>query len=129
MSTPPPQRVLVVEDNEDCLMTMVELLHLRGVDVRSASNGGEALTVAQVFRPDVVLLDIALPVMDGYEVARALRADPRTSAALIIAVSGWGMVGEEQRCNAAGIDIHMLKPVAFQDLYTAMQRARVASRL
>ena len=87
------------------------LLSLSGHQVRSAKDGLQALHVATEFRPDVVLLDIGLPLMDGYEVARRLRQTPQTAGALLIALTGYGQQGDRQRGRDAGFDGHMLKPV------------------
>ncbi len=106
-----PRRILVVDDNIDVVETTTMLLSLSGHQVRSAKDGLQALHVASEFRPDVVLLDIGLPLMDGYEVARRLRQTPQTAGALLIALTGYGQQGDRQRGKDAGFDGHMLKPV------------------
>jgi len=106
-----PRRILVVDDNVDVVETTTMLLSLSGHQVRSAKDGLQALHVATEFRPDVVLLDIGLPLMDGYEVARRLRQTPQTAGALLIALTGYGQQGDRQRGKDAGFDGHMLKPV------------------
>jgi CheY-like chemotaxis protein len=106
-----PRRILVVDDNVDVVETTTMLLSLSGHQVRSAKDGLQALHVASEFRPDVVLLDIGLPLMDGYEVARRLRQTPQTAGALLIALTGYGQQGDRQRGKDAGFDGHMLKPV------------------
>jgi len=105
------RRILVVDDNIDVVETTTMLLSLSGHQVRSAKDGLQALHVATEFRPDVVLLDIGLPLMDGYEVARRLRQTPQTAGALLIALTGYGQQGDRQRGKDAGFDDHMLKPV------------------
>ena len=105
------RRILVVDDNVDVVETTTMLLSLSGHHVRSAKDGLQALHVASEFRPDVVLLDIGLPLMDGYEVARRLRQTPQTAGALLIALTGYGQQGDRQRGKDAGFDGHMLKPV------------------
>ena len=105
------RRILVVDDNVDVVETTTMLLSLSGHQVRSAKDGLQALHVATEFRPDVVLLDIGLPLMDGYEVARRLRQTPQTAGALLIALTGYGQQGDRQRGKDAGFDGHMLKPV------------------
>jgi len=105
------RRILVVDDNVDVVETTTMLLSLSGHQVRSAKDGLQALHVASEFRPDVVLLDIGLPLMDGYEVARRLRQTPQTAGALLIALTGYGQQGDRQRGKDAGFDGHMLKPV------------------
>lgn len=113
---PPITRVLVVEDHEDCLATMVELVAMQGCDVRTARDGAEAVSIAREFQPHVVLLDLGLPVMDGYAAAVRIRADPATTHALIVAITGYGMRTDMARSARSGIDLHLVKPVAFQDL-------------
>ncbi|TFZ03088.1 response regulator [Ramlibacter henchirensis] len=110
------RRVLVVEDQEDCLAMMVELISTQGCEVRVARDGQTALCVAQEFLPHVILLDLGLPVIHGYEVAKALRRDPRTQHAVIVAVTGYGMESDRVRSAQAGIDRHLIKPVAFEEL-------------
>jgi CheY-like chemotaxis protein len=107
-----PRRVLVVDDNEDAREALRFLLDDEGHDVRTAADGPEALAVASAFRPDVVLLDIGLPGMDGYEVARRLRQIPECRSTFIAAVSGYGQPEDRIRSQAAGFDEHLLKPVS-----------------
>ncbi|HET9580058.1 MAG TPA: response regulator [Usitatibacter sp.] len=106
-----PRRVLVVEDNPDAAEAMRMLLVQLGHQVASASSGHEALEVARDFRPEVVLLDIGLPGLDGYEVARMLRSLDETRHARVIAVTGYGQPADRQRSSAAGFDRHLVKPV------------------
>jgi signal transduction histidine kinase/DNA-binding response OmpR family regulator len=105
------RRILVVDDNVDVVETTSMLLSLSGHVVRTAKDGLQALHVAADFRPEVVLLDIGLPLMDGYEVARRLRQMPQLAGALLIALTGYGQQGDRQRGRDAGFDGHMLKPV------------------
>jgi signal transduction histidine kinase/DNA-binding response OmpR family regulator len=105
------RRILVVDDNVDVVETTTMLLSLSGHQVRSAKDGLQALHAASEFRPEVVLLDIGLPLMDGYEVARRLRQMPETAGALLVALTGYGQQGDRERGKDAGFDGHMLKPV------------------
>ena len=105
------RRILVVDDNLDVAETTSLLLSLSGHDVRSAKDGLQALHMAIEFAPEVVLLDIGLPLMDGYEVARRLRQMPQLAGALLIALTGYGQQGDRQRGRDAGFDGHLLKPV------------------
>jgi two-component system OmpR family response regulator len=114
------RRVLVVEDEADCLATMVELLSLQGCEVRAARDGATAVAIADEFQPQLILLDLGLPVMDGYEAAAMIRANPRTQGALIVVVSGFGTEENKARSSRAGIDLHYVKPVAFSDLATLL---------
>jgi signal transduction histidine kinase len=105
------RRILVVDDNADVAETTTLLLTLSGHQVRAAKDGPQALLAAAEFAPEVVLLDIGLPQMDGYEVARRLRAMPQTRKSLLIALTGYGQQGDRARGQAAGFDGHLLKPV------------------
>ncbi|HEX7637279.1 MAG TPA: ATP-binding protein, partial [Burkholderiaceae bacterium] len=105
------RRVLVVEDNADVAETTAMLLSLSGHEVVRAKDGLQALQVAAEFAPEVVLLDIGLPLMDGYEVARRLRRLPQTEGARLVALTGYGQQADRQRGREAGFDSHLLKPV------------------
>lgn len=110
-----PRRILVVDDSVDAAESMAMLLRLRGHDVIVAHNGQDALQLAEEKPPAVVLLDIGLPGMDGYEVCRRFRAAGRTDLR-IIAMTGYGLEQDRQRAKEAGFDVHTVKPVAFADL-------------
>jgi CheY-like chemotaxis protein len=111
-------RVLVVDDNLDNAGGLSRLLKLLGHDVREAHDGRAAIDVARAHRPEVVLLDIGLPGMDGYEVASRLRSDECCSEALIVAVSGYGQPEDLRRAKEAGFDHHLVKPVDYDALIT-----------
>jgi PAS domain S-box-containing protein len=104
-------RVLVVEDSEDTAEMMQALLEMDGHQVQTAGSGPAALEVAAATRPDVVLLDIGLPGLDGYQVAQRLRADPVLRDVALIAASGYGQEGDRQRSREAGFDRHLVKPL------------------
>jgi PAS domain S-box-containing protein len=106
------RRVLVVDDNVDAAESMATLLRLWGHQVRLAHNGPEALQAAGQCQPEVVVLDIGLPGMNGYEVARFLRQDPRFGQPLLVAVTGYGEEEDQRRSTEAGFDRHLVKPVA-----------------
>jgi CheY-like chemotaxis protein len=110
MSALPKRRVLIVDDNVDAAATLGELLGVLGADVRVANGGASALKVAEEFRPQAVLLDIGMPDMDGYEVARRLRAMPHCEHSLLIALTGWGQDSDRRLSRAAGFDHHIVKP-------------------
>jgi CheY-like chemotaxis protein len=105
------QRVLVVDDNRDSVESLSLLLRLEGYETEVAYAGAEALSKARGFHPDVVLLDIGLPVMNGYEVCRALRREPHQGTIRIVALTGWGQERDRQRATEAGFDGHLVKPV------------------
>ncbi|MEO6461496.1 MAG: response regulator, partial [Candidatus Eisenbacteria bacterium] len=114
-ASPPPQRILVVDDNRDAAESLALLLRLGGHQVSVAHDGPKALELAARERPGILLVDIGLPGMDGYEVCRQLRQMGLTEAR-IIALTGFGQERDRQRAKAAGFDHHAVKPVAFPDL-------------
>ncbi len=105
------RRFLVVDDNVDATTSQAELLRMLGHEVETAYDGQSALRKAQAFRPEVVLLDLGMPGMDGFEVARRLRAMPEGRDVLLVAQTGWGQEEERARTKAAGFDVHLAKPV------------------
>jgi signal transduction histidine kinase/ActR/RegA family two-component response regulator len=108
----PCRRILVVDDNKDSANALARLLkRLYGQEIEVAHDGPSALAVAQAFRPEVVLLDIGLPGMDGNEVARRLRGMPGFEAVTLLALTGWGQEEDRQRSLEAGFDHHLVKPV------------------
>jgi CheY-like chemotaxis protein len=110
------RRVLVVDDNVDAANTMALLLRLAGHDVRTAHDGPSAIDAARTHPPEVILLDIGLPGMDGYEVARRLRASPTLDGCVLVALTGYGQEEDRRRSWAAGFDHHLVKPVEPQSL-------------
>jgi CheY-like chemotaxis protein len=122
-------RVLVVEDGDDAREMMEAMLSLHGHEVRTAPDGAAALREAARFAPDAVLLDIGLPDLDGYEVARRLRAAPGSRGAFLVALTGYGQSEDEAAAYAAGFDRHMTKPVepaALARLLAEISPARVS---
>jgi two-component system CheB/CheR fusion protein len=117
-------RILVVDDSADGRESMAELLRLAGYRVAEAADGPEALRVATEFRPDVVLLDIGLPGMDGFEVARRLRELPETRMATLIALTGYGQREMQDRSKKVGFDHHLVKPVHLDLLEPLLLRGR-----
>jgi CheY-like chemotaxis protein len=114
------RRVLIVDDNVDAAVTMQLLLTSMGHETSVAGTGIEALERAAEFRPDVVLLDIGLPGLDGYEVARRLRALEGQKPLRIVAVTGWGQQGDKDKAQEAGFDLHLVKPVGPDELAQAL---------
>ncbi|AMV40788.1 ATP-binding protein [Planctomyces sp. SH-PL62] len=117
--SPPPSRaarILVVDDNLDTASGMVQFLQILGHEVVAAHDGHAAVASAHDFRPDVVLLDVGLPGMDGYQVASALRRDEAHRRAVLIAVTGYGQEEDRRRSRDAGFDHHLVKPVDFDVL-------------
>ncbi len=104
-------RILVVDDNRDGADSMAEMLKIMGAHTRTAYDGQEAVDVAHDFRPDVILLDIGLPKLNGYEVSRSIREQRWGKKIVLIAVTGWGQADDRRRSDEAGFDHHMVKPV------------------
>jgi PAS domain S-box-containing protein len=119
-ATAAPRRILVVDDNRDAVDALAMMLRLGGNDVEIAYEGMAALVTAQSFAPDAVVLDIGLPGIDGYEVARRLRVRPETAKALIVAVTGYGQKEDRERSRAAGFDHHLVKPIESDALLTLL---------
>jgi CheY-like chemotaxis protein len=109
-------RVLVVDDLQDAANMLASLVRLAGHEAMIAMDGHSAIAACAGFRPNVVLLDLALPGLDGYEVCRRIRALPESEAMLIVVVSGHGQTDDKNRSIAAGANYHFLKPVDPQKL-------------
>jgi PAS domain S-box-containing protein len=124
-----PARILLVEDNVDAADALAELLRLWGHEVEVAHDGAKAVRSAGAIRPDVVLLDIGLPGMDGYQVADALRRLPELQGALIVALTGYGQESDRQRSARAGFDYHLVKPVDLEELRRLVSTGRVGEML
>ena len=120
------QRVLIVDDNRDAADTLAMMLEIMGNEVRTAYDGMEALQVGSELRPDVVLLDIGLPGLNGYEAARRIRAEPWGSRSLLIALTGWGQSEDRRRSREAGFDHHVVKPVAAGTLMELLASSRAS---
>lgn len=117
-------RILVVDDNRDSSDSLAMLLRLVGHDVRTAHDGRQALVVAATYRPDLVLLDIGLPGMDGFTVARQMRSQQELAKVVLVALTGYGSDEDRRQSQAAGFDHHMVKPIHFdalQELLTALE--------
>ena len=109
------RKVLVVDDNEDAAIALSMLLQAMGYQTAEAYDGEQALEVAESFRPDLILLDLGLPGLDGYEVARRLR-DAMGSVPRLVALTGWGQEEARLRTADAGFDEHLVKPVDAETL-------------
>ena len=112
----PPRRVLIVDDNEDSANSLAMILKLGGHETASVYTAADALSRATAFKPDVVLLDIGLPGMDGYEVAQHMRELPGLRDIRLVAVTGYGRSEDRLRAREAGFDDHLVKPVEFSAL-------------
>jgi CheY-like chemotaxis protein len=108
--TMPSRRILVVDDNVDSAATLGMLLKYLGSDVRVAHDGPAALSAIENYEPDVILLDIGMPGMDGFEVARRIREQDKFNDVKLIALTGWGQEDDRRRTREAGFDHHLVKP-------------------
>src|SRR5262249_53291987 len=104
------RRVLIVDDNEDAAESLAMLIEVLGGQARIALNGLAGLQAVTEFRPDLVLLDIGMPGIDGYETCRRIRLDPFGRDVLIVALTGWGQEQDKRRAIDAGFDAHLTKP-------------------
>jgi PAS domain S-box-containing protein len=126
-ASPGRRRVLLVDDSRDAAETLARLLRRLGHEVAVAHDGPAALDAAAAFAPDLALLDIGLPGMDGYELARRLRADPARGGLQLVAVTGYGSAADRRRARDAGFDEHLVKPVALDDLRRVLDRPRATA--
>jgi CheY-like chemotaxis protein len=113
---PAPRRILVVDDNLDAAESLGMLLEMLGHEVHTAHDGLEAVGAVAQFQPDVVLLDIGLPKLNGYEAARRIREQNGGTGPVLVALTGWGQEEDRRLSKEAGFDHHMTKPVDFADL-------------
>jgi CheY-like chemotaxis protein len=104
-------KILVVDDNHDSALSLAMMLSIMGHDTRTAHDGESAVASAETFLPDVVLLDIGLPKLNGYEVAQRIREKSWGASMYLIAVTGWGQDEDRQRSSEVGLNLHMVKPV------------------
>jgi two-component system cell cycle response regulator DivK len=117
------KRILVVEDQEDLRGVLRDLLTGSGYSVIEAADGGSGLATAQAERPDLILMDIQMPIIDGYEATRRIKADPAISQIPIVAVSSFAMKGDEEKARSAGCDHYVTKP------YSPMQLLKIVRGL
>jgi two-component system, cell cycle response regulator DivK len=110
------KRILVVEDQEDNRQILRDLLTSAGYEIVEAENGEEGLAVAAAQQPDLILMDIQLPVLDGYEATRRLKADPALRAIPVIVVTSYALSGDEEKARAAGCDDYVTKPFSPRQL-------------
>jgi two-component system cell cycle response regulator DivK len=104
------KRILVVEDQEDNRQILRDLLSSTGYEMVEAENGEEALTVAAAEQPDLILMDIQLPLLDGYEATRRIKANPALAKIPVIAITSYALSGDEEKARAAGCDDYVTKP-------------------
>ena len=116
-------RILIIEDNEDAAESLREILEFEGHETAVAGGGSRGIELARKFDPDVVLCDLGLPDLNGFDVAVALREDPRTRDLYLVALSGYGRPEDKRRCEEVGFDTHLTKPVLMRDLEIVLARA------
>jgi len=121
-------RILVVDDLPDAAASLAMVCQLYGAEAAVAPDGRQALAVGETFRPDVVLMDISMPNMNGYEAARRLREQPWGRSVVLIALTGWGRQADIEAARQAGFDGHLLKPVAAEALITLITELRMQRR-
>ena len=118
------RRVLVVDDNQDAAATLAMMLELEGHEAHAAFSGADGLQLAEAEAPDIAFLDLGMPGMDGFELARRLRALPGGDSMLIVAVSGWGGEDDKRQSAEAGFDLHLTKPVSVDAVLAAISKAQ-----
>jgi CheY-like chemotaxis protein len=118
------RRILVVDDSRDGADTLARMLRLMGNDVRTANDGLEGVEAAREFRPEVVLMDVGMPLLNGLDATRRIRGQEWGRDMTIIALTGWGQEGDKERSREAGCDGHLVKPVDIADLEELLGRRR-----
>ena len=122
------RRVLVVDDNKDAAKMLGMVVRMLGNEVRTAGDGQEALEVAAEFLPELVIMDIGMPVMNGYEAAKIFRQKPWGQSMVIVALTGWGKDEDRNRTREAGFDYHLVKPIEPAALQKLLDSHRTISR-
>ncbi len=122
-----PRRILIVDDNKDAAETIGMLLRSEGHDIRIAYDGLDALNVGSTFAPEVVLMDLGMPNLDGHAAAQRIRDEPWGKDTLLVALTGWGQPSDRQRSAESGFDLHIVKPVDGQGLYSILSRLSKAN--
>jgi CheY-like chemotaxis protein len=120
----PSRRILVVDDSRDGADSLARMLRLMGNEVRTANDGVDAIIEAESFRPEVILMDVGMPRLNGLDAAIHIRGHDWGSTMTIIALTGWGQEGDRQRSQEAGCDGHLVKPVSLPDLERLLVESR-----
>jgi CheY-like chemotaxis protein len=121
------RRILVVDDNRDAADSLAKILRLKGNESLSAHDGHEAIRQAAEFRPDVILLDIGMPGLNGYDTARQIRDQPWGKSIFLVALTGWGQDEDRRRSQHAGFDLHVVKPINAATLEKLLASAKAAT--
>jgi CheY-like chemotaxis protein len=122
VSTPERYRILVVDDNRDAAESTGTMLRMMGNEVRTAHGGLQAIDEAATFRPDVILLDIGMPGLNGYDAARRIREQDWGKSMVLVALTGWGQEDDKRKALQAGFDHHFTKPVDPREIERLLQR-------
>jgi len=125
--TTTPRRILIVDDNTDAASSLATLLKLTGNETRTAQDGLQAVEAAEQFRPDVVLLDIGLPKLSGYDACRRIREQPWGKKIMMVALTGWGQDDDRRKSQDAGFHAHMVKPVDYSALMKLLSEREAAN--
>ena len=112
----PARCILIVDDNRDAAMSLASLMEITGNETHTAHDGQEAVEAAARLRPDVILLDIGLPKLNGFEACRQIRAAPWGKSIVIVALTGWGQADDRRKSLEAGFDGHLVKPADYDEL-------------
>ncbi|MBD2757773.1 hybrid sensor histidine kinase/response regulator [Spirosoma validum] len=121
-------RFLVIDDNADAALTLSMLLTLKGYEVHSRPSGQEGIQAAAVLEPTVILCDIGMPELDGYQTARLIRQQTWGQTLVFVAITGYGQVDDKQRAQEAGFDAHLVKPIDLDELVRLLTRYRATSK-
>jgi CheY-like chemotaxis protein len=121
-------RILVVDDNQDAAASLATLLQITGHETFTAHDGPTALQAVKKHRPELVLLDIGLPTLNGYEVCRRIREQPWGNDMLLVALTGWGQAEDRRKSHEAGFDGHLVKPVDYGALVTLLDSLVAAKK-
>jgi two-component system cell cycle response regulator DivK len=127
-TSPPSRHILIVEDHELHVKLLRDILNFYGYTTLTTGSGGSAIDIARQQRPDLILLDIRLPDIEGTEVAGLLKADPDTRTTPIIAVTAFAMPGDRERCIDSGCDDYISKPISIGGIMTLVERYTAQSR-
>ena len=122
-----PWRLVIADDLQDNTDSLADLLRLRGLEVKTAYDGAEAVEAVAAFKPEAVLLDIGMPKLDGYEACRRIRATPDGRDLIIVALTGWGQSIDRERTRNAGFTQHLVKPVDYLTLLSVLNELRDGS--
>ncbi|GAA4452639.1 hypothetical protein GCM10023189_16340 [Nibrella saemangeumensis] len=125
-NNPARQRILVIDDNRDSARTLAMLLKIKGHDVYERYSGADGIAATESLQPDVVVLDISMPEMDGYQTCRLIRQQPWGKNLYLIALSGYSYEDDRLRSGEAGFDAHLVKPVDLEELIRLVSAGRPA---